>query len=158
MSEEVKDWESSVHPAIRHDLLWTLDAYRAALRLSDEASPDVASLVKHHSFGLADQMERAAGSISANLAEGYSRKSPRERARFYEYALGSARELRDWYHKARMKLGPTRASERIASTTAVIQMTCGLIRLERQRAKTMATKASPTADRRPPKTPPQEPE
>ncbi len=37
------------------------------------------------------------GSIRANIAEGYSRGTGKDRARFYEYALGSARESRDWY-------------------------------------------------------------
>ncbi|MBC7896698.1 MAG: four helix bundle protein, partial [Cytophagaceae bacterium] len=43
------------------------------------------------------QLLRAVDSISANIAEGYSRFSGRERARFYEIALGSAREAREWY-------------------------------------------------------------
>jgi four helix bundle protein len=52
-------------------------------------------------LGLSDQLYEAVGSVSANLAEGYSRGTGKDRARFYEYALGSARESRDWYFKAR---------------------------------------------------------
>ena len=40
-------------------------------------------------------------SISANIAEGYSRTSGRERAKFFEYANSSAREARDWLFKVR---------------------------------------------------------
>ena len=49
-------------------------------------------------IGLADQLYRSLGSIGANLAEGYSRGTGKDRAHFYEYALGSARESRDWYY------------------------------------------------------------
>lgn len=56
-------------------------------------------------ISLADQLYEAMGSISANIAEGYSRASGKDQARFYEYALGSARESRDWYFKARHILG-----------------------------------------------------
>jgi four helix bundle protein len=56
-------------------------------------------------FGVSDQPYRALGSVSANLAKGYSRGTGRDRARFYEYALGPARESRDWYYKARHILG-----------------------------------------------------
>ena len=54
---------------------------------------------------LADQLYRAVGSIGANIAEGYSRGSRKDRARFYEYSFGSARESRDWYFKRRHILG-----------------------------------------------------
>ena len=40
---------------------------------------------------------RAAGSIPANIAEGYSRGTLPERRKFLEYALGSARECVVWY-------------------------------------------------------------
>ncbi|MFN8404533.1 MAG: four helix bundle protein [Anaerolineales bacterium] len=36
----------------------------------------------------------AVGSVGANISEGYSRSSGKDRARFYEYALGPARESR----------------------------------------------------------------
>ncbi|MSO23983.1 MAG: four helix bundle protein [Acidobacteria bacterium] len=60
------------------------------------------------------------GSISANLAEGYSRGTSRNRACFYEYSLGSAREGRGWYYKGRFILGKTGASHRVALLTRVI--------------------------------------
>jgi four helix bundle protein len=43
------------------------------------------------------QLSRAITSIGANLAEGYSRRSPADRSRFYGYAMGSAREAALWY-------------------------------------------------------------
>ena len=41
---------------------------------------------------IAGRRDTAVGSIAANLVEGYSRSSGRDRARIFEYALGSARE------------------------------------------------------------------
>lgn len=57
------------------------------------------------SIHLADQLERAVDSIGINIAEGYGRLHGRERARFYEYALGSAREAREWYARSAALLG-----------------------------------------------------
>ena len=39
-------------------------------------------------------MRHAAASVPANIAEGFNRRSPRDRARFYEIAKSSAEELR----------------------------------------------------------------
>ena len=44
-------------------------------------------------FKIRDQADDAACSIPSNLAEGSSRRSEKEKYRYYEYALGSAFEL-----------------------------------------------------------------
>jgi len=44
-------------------------------------------------FGLASQMRRAAVSVTSNLAEGYGRKSAKDKARFYIMARGSLIEI-----------------------------------------------------------------
>ena len=60
---------------------------------------------------VSDQLYRAVGSIGANLAEGYSRSSIRDRSRIYEYSLGSSRESREWYVRSVPVLGEARVRE-----------------------------------------------
>jgi four helix bundle protein len=73
------------------------------------------------------------GSISANIAEGYSRSTGRDRARFFEYALGSARESRDWYYKCRYGLGNEAAKDRIGLITQVIRLLLSIIPHQRSK-------------------------
>ena len=99
-------WESGIPASFTADSLWKMVAYRKSLFLADLAWRDVCKLAGDKRMSsLADQLYRAVGSIGANIAEGYSRGSRKDRARFYEYSLGSAGESRDWYFKGRHILG-----------------------------------------------------
>jgi four helix bundle protein len=89
------EWQASVPIEFTNDPLWRMEVYQLAVFASDLAWHDVSKLVQDKRLvSLADQLYRAVGSISANIAEGYSRQSGKDQARFYEYALGSAREAR----------------------------------------------------------------
>lgn len=100
------DWQRAVPVEITGDPLWKIEAYRLALFLAELVWHDVTKLMQdRRTLGLSDQLYRAVGSISANISEGYSRSGGRDRARFYEYALGSARESRGWFYKGRHVLG-----------------------------------------------------
>lgn len=125
-------WLNSVPDSITHDSLWKMAAYRFALFLSDVAWADVTKLTgDSRTRSLADQLFRAVGSISANLAEGYSRGTGRDRARFYEYALGSARETRDWYFKARHVLGPSVTEHRLDFLAEIIRLLLTMVPQQR---------------------------
>lgn len=88
-----KEWLNSVPSEIREDSLWKMEAYRLALFAADLAWPDVSKLLSDkRTIGLSSQLYEAIGSVSANISEGYSRGTGRDRARFYEYALGSSRD------------------------------------------------------------------
>lgn len=49
---------------------------------------------------IAYQLLKAAGSIGANIAEGYGRGLPREFEQFLRYARGSIAETDNWLHNA----------------------------------------------------------
>ncbi|MCI0421783.1 MAG: four helix bundle protein [Acidobacteria bacterium] len=77
------EWVKTVPEAITQDTLWRIEAYRLAMFLADVAWRDVTKLMSdRRTLGLSDQLYRSIGSISANLAEGYSRNTGRDRARF----------------------------------------------------------------------------
>jgi four helix bundle protein len=129
-----QEWEEAVPEAIRADSLWKMRAYRMALFLADLGWHDVTRLSQdRRTLGLSDQLYRSLGSISANLAEGYSRGTGRDRARFYEYALGSARESRDWYFKARHILGEAVATHRWQQLTEVVRLLLTMVPHQRGR-------------------------
>ena len=97
-----RDWEAGVSAGEKADPLWRMAAYRHSRFLVPQARDDSRTL---HALPLGrpimGQLWRAAGSIPANIAEGYSRGTGADRARFYEYALGSTRECVVWYEAAR---------------------------------------------------------
>ena len=45
-------------------------------------------------FGITSQIRRAAISIAANIAEGYTKRGPRDKARFFNTAQGSLSECK----------------------------------------------------------------
>jgi len=123
-----EEWEQTVPEEIKSDSVWRMQAYRLALYAADVGWEDVVLLARdRRTIGIAEQLFRSLGSISANLAEGYSRSSQRDQARFYEYALGSAREARDWYFKARHVLGSKVICERISLLTKIIRLLLTMI-------------------------------
>ena len=125
-------WELTVPEEIRDDPIWGLRVYRSALYAAELGRRDSKWLSTKGEFPeLANQLLRATGSISANIAEGYSRRGRRDRGRFYEYALGSARESRDWYFKARDIMGENAADARIALHTTIVRIMTVLVRTTR---------------------------
>jgi len=130
-----QEWEKTVPETITADSLWRMEAYRLALFAADLGWRDVTKLVQdQRTTALSDQLYRALGSIGANLAEGYSRGTGKDRARFYEYALGSARESRDWYYKGRYGLGDMVITHRLQLLTQIIRLLLTMVPDQRQRA------------------------
>lgn len=126
------EWEQKVPQVLQDDLLWKMKVYRYALFLSDICWQDVSKLVKDgRTKSLANQLYRAMGSVAANLEEGYSKQSAKDRARFYEYALGSARESRGWYYRAWHILREEVFDHRGGVLTEVIKMLLTIVPEER---------------------------
>jgi four helix bundle protein len=116
-------WVESVPTEITRDSLWKMEAYRLALFAADLGWHDVTKLAgDKRTLDVAGQLYRALGSIEANISEGYSRGSGRDRARFYEYALGSARESRGWYYIGRHVLGEKVVEHRLSLLTHVTRL------------------------------------
>ena len=118
-----EEWLATVPSELTGDPLWKMKVYRLAVFVGDLAWRDVSKLAQDkRTRSLADQLFRAVGSVGANIAEGYSRRSGKDRARFYEYALGSAREARGWYYQGRYILTETVCSHRAQLLTEIIRL------------------------------------
>jgi four helix bundle protein len=136
-------WEADVPEVIREDTLWKVEAYRLGLFLCDLAWRDVTRLADdRRTKGIADQLFRAVGNISSNVGEGYSRGTGKSRAQFYEYALGSAREARDWYYKARHVLDAAVVEHRMEQATRIVRLTITMTSRERRRNQKLSTPES----------------
>jgi four helix bundle protein len=128
-TEQQRAWEQTCSEAITSDVLWKLDAYRAALFLVHLARTDCrsrrASATDDHT---ASQLMRAAGSIGANLAEGYSRATRVDRLRFLGYALSSVGECVVWYEVNRDELSDGAVDDRLHLLARLRALMLGLIR------------------------------
>jgi four helix bundle protein len=128
------EWQASVPDEIKGDSLWKLEVYRLALFIAEISWQDALVLNKTSlTRSMADQLYRAACSISANIAEGYSRSTGKDKARFLEYSLGSARETRDWYFKSKHTLKDEVVLHRINFLTQIIKMLSVLTPNQRQK-------------------------
>ena len=125
---EYDEWERSVPAEMQADPLWSFRVYRTALYAGVVGRRDATALARHaDARDIADQISRASVSISANIAEGYSRLGRKDRRKFYEYALGSARECRDWYFKVQEELGEQATASRITLHTTLIRILLVLV-------------------------------
>jgi four helix bundle protein len=70
-----------------------LDVWQEAIRFADLIYELTTTFPEQERFGLTNQMRRAAVSISSNIAEGSSRLSRVDFARFVEIATGSLFEV-----------------------------------------------------------------
>ena len=137
--EGLAEWAATVPEVMRNDPIWRLPAYRYSLFLADLLHQDVKRMQGEiRKRRLVAQLLDAAESISANIAEGYSRTSGPERARFFEYAHSSAREAREWLFKARHALPPEVAAARILLVTRIMKILAAVIPRERVEPETRA--------------------
>ena len=97
------EWEEEAPEVLTGDPLWTVTAYRLAVFLGDVAWHDVTKLCKDRAhLGLAGQLYEAAGSISANIAEGYSRGG--------QQGSSTVLRVRSWVSPRKPRLVLTRAA------------------------------------------------
>jgi four helix bundle protein len=131
--EEYRTWVASVTHEITGDPLWRMSVYRLALFALDLAWQDAKALDRGITRSAAAQLYTAVASISANIADAYGRQSGRDRARFYEYALCSARESLVWYRAGRRALGAEVVSKRNETLEEIRRLLLVIAPAERER-------------------------
>lgn len=70
-----------------------LDVYKLSVNFVVDLYKVINDFPALEKYAISQQLRRAAVSIVSNIAEGSSRKSERERVRFYEIARGSLIEI-----------------------------------------------------------------
>ena len=111
-----------------------MTAYRLASYAVTVGSHDVRTVLRDPlTRPAAIQLYSALGSIVANLVEGYSRSSGADRARLFEYALGSAREAREWYRAIDPTLDPNIVRSRVTTLDQICKLLLTTIPAERKR-------------------------
>ncbi len=117
------EWMKAVPEEITQDPLWGWDVYRLGFFIGDITWDDTEILRKNPATQTAsDQIRRSLDSISANIAEGYSRSTVKDKARYFEYSLGEAREARDRIYKVRRVLKPEVVLHRMKILTQIIKI------------------------------------
>jgi four helix bundle protein len=126
------EWLEQVPDYIQQYNLWDVEVYRKALFLSDLAWHDSEKLLVHPlGRPIAWQLIRSAGSIPANMEEGFGRGFGKDYARFLKIALGSVRESRGWYCRSRQILAAEVIDYRSQLLRTII---AGLITMSRQQS------------------------
>lgn len=72
-----------------------LDAWKEGHKLVIEIYKITKNFPKEEMFGLTNQLKRTAVSVTSNIAEGFSRKSLKEKIQFYSMAKASNTELQN---------------------------------------------------------------
>lgn len=70
-----------------------LRVWQSARELAKAVYTGTTGFPRREAYGVTSQCNRAATSVAANLAEGSSRRSPKDQAHFSEIAYGSLLEL-----------------------------------------------------------------
>lgn len=116
------------------DPLERMRVYQLAKELVEDGFPDAEVLRAHPiTKEIAGQLYTAIGSIAANIREGYYRSSGKDRARIFEYALGSAGESEEWYDAGEPVLGSERTGHRRKVLREIQRMLKAIIPRERGR-------------------------
>ena len=118
-----EEWEGGVHARVKREPVWQFFGYRKALFFHDLVWVDCEKLI-HDVRGkaVAQQLIRSAGSISANVEEGHGRGYGKQRNWFLTVAIGSARESKGWYWRARHLFSTAVLDHRLALADEVIAL------------------------------------
>ena len=131
-----EEWLAQVPENLKQDPLWQFQVYPKALLLYDLVWEDCERLIKDpRGRAISQQIIRSAGSIAANIEEGFGRGFGRDFAYFLRVAIGSARETRGWYYRARRLLPADVLSHRYALLDEIIAMLVSAASHQRRQPK-----------------------
>jgi four helix bundle protein len=118
-----------------HDPLTRMRVFQLAAELIPDAFED-AKVLRGEPITeeIAGQLYAAVCSIEANISEGYSRSSGKDRARIFEYALGSVRESMSWYKSSNPVLGDLTVKDRRDRLEEMRRLFLAIIPRERGRS------------------------
>lgn len=134
MPATYQEWEGSVHERVQKEPVWQFLGYRKALFLYDLAWEDCERLMRdRRGRAIAEQLIRSAGSISANIEEGHGRGYGKQRNWYFTVSIGSARESKGWYWRAKNLLSAHVLEHRLALVDEVIALL--VTELSRQRSR-----------------------
>ena len=80
-----------------------LTVWKKAHQVTNGVFDATLTFPSHQRYVLIPQMQRAAISIPANIVEGFGRRLPRDKARFYNIAEASANEVQYYFILARAR-------------------------------------------------------
>ena len=124
-----EEWLQEVPSSLKNDGLWNFETYRKALFVSDLVWFDSEKLLADpRGKGIAWQLMESAGSISANIEEGYGRGFGKNYAQF----LRTARESRGWYWRGRRVFEPKVLAHRMQLLDEII---AGLVTTSEQQRR-----------------------
>ena len=123
---------AAVEPS--RDPLGKMRVYQLARELVPDSWEDAKLLrAEPLTLNMSGQLYTSVSSIAANIGEGYSRSSGKDRARVFEYALGSVRECMEWYRAAAPVVGPQKVQNRLDRLEEMRRMLLAIIPRERGR-------------------------
>jgi four helix bundle protein len=132
-----EDWKKGVPETIQSERYWPLIAYQKALYLYDLTWEDTKRWLKDpRGYELARQAVRSSGSICANIEEGFGRGIGKQLVYFYTVALGSARETKGWFYRAKALLPADTLDHRLSLTSEIIALLITEINYQKHRPST----------------------
>ncbi len=129
-----EEWQTTVHERVKREPIWQFLGYRKALFFYEIAWKDCQKFTQDvRGKAIAEQLIRSAGSISANIEEGHGRGYGKRRNWFFSVAIGSARESKGWYWRARHLLSEEALEHRLALIDEIIALL--ITELQRQNTR-----------------------
>ena len=129
-----EEWEMGVHERVKREPVYKFLGYRKALFFYELAWQDCEKLMRDmRGKAVAQQLIRSAGSISANIEEGHGRGYGKQRNWFFTVSIGSARESKGWYWRAKHLISSKVLDHRLALSDEVIALL--VTELSRQRSR-----------------------